>query len=399
MNRTLLSLSSALVLIACQSPSPPLDSASTAEVEAGPIAEAEASNAGPDGPSAPTQTPTEQVAIPGSRYTTDAVGYTVGRLSVTPVRRAAPIGEAEFALWQPLAKQHLTQTLNVFRFAEGQLPLETAVLRSDAFDGYRRDEISYFVEPGLRGLAFLYLPEAPGPHPAVVFWHGHTFGGFHSSAGIPPYSRATNSHHAGAAALAEAGFIVLAPNIRTFGAGGGIEAHRHYERIMGLAGASALGAFVSDGHRAVDVLHSLPEVDLSRIGVTGLSLGGLLTLLTAALDERIAAAAPQGFFGSYRESLLDSQGCGCLFAGALGLDLDVADIAALIAPRPLRIVAGERDAEFPIESQRRAFDQARHSYGLLSAAESIEFATHPGTHEWIAEPAVEFFDRHLRSHE
>lgn len=343
-------------------------------------------------PAAPAEEP-----IAGSRYTLDAVGYTVGRLSATPVRNPAPPDVEGFAQWQPAARANLIRSMIVFRFEPGQLPFETATLASESFDGYRRDEISYFVERGLRGRAFLYVPDAPGPHPAVIFWHGHTFGGYHSSAGVLPYERESNPHHAGAVALAEAGFVVLAPNIRTFGPGGGVEAHEHYVRIMNMAGASALGAFAADAHRAVDVLTSIPEVDTDRIGVTGLSLGGLLSLLNAALDERIAVAVPQGYFGSFRESLLTSQSCPCQYAGALGLDLDVADLAALVAPKPLRIVAGERDPEFPLESQSRAFERLQASYALAGAPDAAEFAVHDGAHEWNAVAAIEFLNRHLVS--
>lgn len=35
-----------------------------------------------------------------------------------------------------------------------------------------------------------------------------------------------------------------------------------------------------------------PDVEPGRIGMTGVSLGGMHTWLTAAADERVAAAAP-----------------------------------------------------------------------------------------------------------
>jgi dienelactone hydrolase len=271
-------------------------------------------------------------------------------------------------------------------------------MASESFDGYRRDEVSYFVDFGLRGRAFLYVPDAPGPHPAIVFWHGHTFGGYLSSAGIEPYGAETNAHHGGAAALAEAGYVVLAPNVRTFGESGGVEAHEHYERILRLAGGSALGTFASDAHRAVDFLTSLSYVDADRIGVTGLSLGGLLTLLSAALDERVAAAAPQSFFGSYRRTLLTTSNCPCNYAGVLGVDFDIADLAALAAPTPMLIVAGTADSEFPVVAMRDAFAQTSASYQLIGS-DALELAEHSGGHEWIAEPAIAFFDQEFRSQE
>ena len=48
----------------------------------------------------------------------------------------------------------------------------------------------------------------------------------------------------------------------------------------------------ADCIRAVDFLESREEVDASRIGITGASQGGGLSLATAALDSRITACAP-----------------------------------------------------------------------------------------------------------
>ena len=41
-----------------------------------------------------------------------------------------------------------------------------------------------------------------------------------------------------------------------------------------------------------DLLQARPDVDPSRVGMTGVSLGGMHTWLCAALDERVAVAAP-----------------------------------------------------------------------------------------------------------
>ncbi len=42
----------------------------------------------------------------------------------------------------------------------------------------------------------------------------------------------------------------------------------------------------------LDYLESRPDVDARRIGMTGVSLGGMHTWLTAAADPRVAVAAP-----------------------------------------------------------------------------------------------------------
>jgi dienelactone hydrolase len=49
---------------------------------------------------------------------------------------------------------------------------------------------------------------------------------------------------------------------------------------------------VRDLQRVLDYLETRPDVDSARIGMAGISLGGMHTWLTAALDARVAAAAP-----------------------------------------------------------------------------------------------------------
>ena len=57
-------------------------------------------------------------------------------------------------------------------------------------------------------------------------------------------------------------------------------------------GYTPAGVEVWNAIRALDYLETRPEVDMKRIGLTGISGGGAMTWYTAAVDERIAAAAP-----------------------------------------------------------------------------------------------------------
>ena len=82
-----------------------------------------------------------------------------------------------------------------------------------------------------------------------------------------------------AVALADRGITVLAFAFRGFGASAG-------ER-----GNVICSEQVADAKAAVDYLISLPDVDPSRIGVVGSSLGGSIVLLETAEDSRVAALA------------------------------------------------------------------------------------------------------------
>ncbi len=128
--------------------------------------------------------------------------------------------------------------------------------------------------PGLAGTisldTSLYLP-AVTPAPAVLVAHG--FGGSKASV------------DADAKDLAARGFVVLTWSARGFGKSGGQIAldSPDYE--------------VADASRLVDWLATRPEVQQDgpgdpRVGVTGGSYGGALSLLLAGYDKRIDAIAP-----------------------------------------------------------------------------------------------------------
>src|SRR6185503_7834308 len=68
-----------------------------------------------------------------------------------------------------------------------------------------------------------------------------------------------------------------------------------------LLGETMLGWRVRDAMAAVTILRRTPAVDPRRIGIMGISGGGTVSLFTAALDTRIAAAVVSGYFNSFRD--------------------------------------------------------------------------------------------------
>src|SRR5262249_26281138 len=62
-------------------------------------------------------------------------------------------------------------------------------------------------------------------------------------------------------------------------------------RQLLLAGETATGMQLWDAIRSLDVLAARPEVDPQRLASTGQSGGGTLTMMLAAVDDRLACAA------------------------------------------------------------------------------------------------------------
>jgi ABC-2 type transport system ATP-binding protein len=116
----------------------------------------------------------------------------------------------------------------------------------------------------------LYLP-ATTPAPAVLVAHG--------------FGASKASVDADARALAARGFVALAWSARGFGTS------------TGQIALNAPDAEVADAVALVDWLAARPEVALDgpgdpRVGVTGGSYGGALSLLLAGYDRRVDALAP-----------------------------------------------------------------------------------------------------------
>lgn len=110
--------------------------------------------------------------------------------------------------------------------------------------------------------------------------------------------------------------------------------------------------FVRDDQIALDYLCSRPEVDKTRIGATGMSMGGMRTWWLAAVDERIAASVSVACLPRYQNLIAHGQvrqhGV-YYFAHNLLRHCNTEGVVALIAPRLFLALTGELDAGSPAD--------------------------------------------------
>ncbi len=166
--------------------------------------------------------------------------------------------------------------------------------------------------PGLYATGFLYMPkQATFPAPAVLNPHGHWAKG-----------SADDIVQARCLGLAHRGYVSLAVQ------------YEHFHDLN--LGVTMRGVWMYNNMRGIDVLQSLPQVDKTRIGVTGASGGGLQSMDIAAADERIKCAVI-AVYPTYYERILykHARACFCNFGplGALTYT-DQQQYVAEIAPRP-----------------------------------------------------------------
>lgn len=87
--------------------------------------------------------------------------------------------------------------------------------------------------------------------------------------------------------------------------------------------------------------------------------------------------------------------CGSIYVPGLLTIGDIPDVAGLIAPRPLLIEMGEKDACCVIEDAKRAFAHLKRIYTSAGVPERLECDIHPGGYEWCGAEAYKWFKRWL----
>ena len=154
-------------------------------------------------------------------------------------------------------------------------------------------------------------------------------------------------------------------------------------------GATRLG-----WHAQVDYLATLPQADVSRLGVMGISGGGMHAFFSACLDLRIKAAVISGYFCDWRHSILAINHCTCNFVPGLLKLGELSDLAGIIAPRPLLVENGDEDEIFPIDAVKATVKKATRTWKAFGT-KPIETDFFHGGHRIHGEKGYPFLARHL----
>ncbi|NOT63716.1 MAG: hypothetical protein HOP19_26175, partial [Acidobacteria bacterium] len=239
---------------------------------------------------------------------------------------------------------------------------------------YTLEKVYFESLPGHFVSGNLYRPKnVNGKAPAVLCPHGHwTYGRLEN--------QPLNSGSARAASFAKQGYVAFIWDMvgyvdstaipHTFASG-----HREGFTRETLWGVNLLGLQLWNSIRAADFLLSLPEVDATRLAVTGESGGGTQTFLLAAIDERIHAAAPVNMV-----SALMQGGSVCENAPNLRIDTTNVEIAALFAPRPMVLIAATGD--WTKNVPKVEFPAIRAIYKLFDAENQVQVVQFDAPHNY-----------------
>ena len=274
-------------------------------------------------------------------------------------------------------------------------------------DRYRVEKLVYESQPGLHVTAALYIPnDTTKPKPGILYIPGHADNGFRAG----HYQNACLN-------LVHKGFVVLAYDPIGQGerqqeidpaTGAQLVNHRElpfYKKHsyvgnqLFLSGVSISRYFIWDAIRGIDYLISRPEVDGSRIGVTGNSGGGNLSVYTAAIDDRVTVSVPSCYVTSYRRMLEINgvQDAEQNVYHALKRGIEHADWLLARAPNPTLLLTTTHDF-FPIQGARETEAAVRRIYKSMGEPDHFGRAEDDHGHGYTRknnEASYAFLMKHL----
>ncbi len=256
--------------------------------------------------------------------------------------------------------------------------------------GYRIVKLRYEIVPGFESVALLYEPEhMSGKMPAILDVNGHGDGG---KAVEHKQKRCINQ--------ARRGIIALSPEFINFGELSAPGSTHDYLGLLDLAGDNGLGLFYLAMRRGLDYLYNDPDVDRSRIGVTGISGGGFQTIVLSALDTRVGPAVPVAGFSTLTTAIehpeyLDAE----QNASDFRLGADYAQLTAMRAPKPtLLIYNAMDDCCFRAGIVKQGvYSDIKPFFNLYGKPDNLQWYMNldPGTHNYgidSRQVAYKFFD-------
>ncbi len=282
-------------------------------------------------------------------------------------------------------------------------PLNAVIHGKIERDGYTVEKVFFVSHPGHYVTGNLYRPTGiQGKRPAVLYAHGHWTDARLSTANTWVSDKKTGAeateesskyfHQAGCAMLARLGCVVFHYDMvgnsdsKQIGHRAGftdVDAQLRLQTFMNLQTWNSV--------RIVDFLHTLPEVDTKRIGITGASGGGTQSFVLAAVDERIAAAFPAVMVSASMQG-----GCICENTSLLRTGTTNIELSALIAPRPLGMTGAN---DWTKEIEKKGLPELKTIYKMYGADDKVmaKYLSFPHNYNQPSrEVMYNFFNQHLK---
>ena len=327
----------------------------------------------------------------------------------------------DFNEWRQVARQKVFDCMLSAppKAADG---CQAEIVYEEQRDGYLARKLylrlsRYYTVP-----AYLLIPDGMGPFPAVNVLHdhgGHLFIGkekmvrplaCEDSTVVKDADEWLNGYGGQYFGdyLAKQGYVVLATDAPMWGERGQQEGPRRdkYDMIAGnmmMYGIDLSAYMTYDDLAATEWLAQQPEVDATKIGCTGWSMGAYRAWMLAALSDHIKAAASICWMVttdeqmSFKYKRTENGG----FANCLpGLRrwLDYPHIASIACPKAMLFINGSQDKLFPVAGVEKAFRTMHDVWQSQGADRMLETELWDMPHSCpvkAQQRVADFFRKHL----
>jgi dienelactone hydrolase len=249
----------------------------------------------------------------------------------------------------------------------------------------------------IKAEALLAVPDnATKPVPLVIAQHGidsfpeRVFG----------VADDKNLYHDYGPALLRAGFAVLAPINLSY-----VPNRNRIERLARLADTTLPGIELRRIQLLLDEVLKDKRIDKDRVGMWGISLGGMATMFWMPLEPRIKCGVVTAWFNQRRNKMvIPDQRYSCFletneehafFRGWLTEFTD-SDAVSLICPRPLLVQTGKKDGIAWWPQVIEEFEASKEHYRKLGIQDRMAIDLHDGGHEIRVESGVEWMRKWLQ---
>ena len=306
-----------------------------------------------------------------------------------------PNDPAAFAKWQSAYRAKLAALL-----MDGGLPKpippDAQVINTKDYPQFTLRRVKYRSQDDRTNVLLLSLPKGVTRAPLLLALHGHE----------APWGeadeRAYTIGHADdfIAYFAQRGWAVLQPATMN---------HKLQHQGWTLQGEWTWDAMV-----ALDYAATVPDVDMGRVAVCGLSTGGHLAMNVLALDDRVrggVVGCVLSTWNHYHRRLRIPPHCDCGITAQLSPHLEQCDWAALAAPKPVQFQQGRKDVCFcpgadpkllkldwnigvmPPAEYETMFAEIRRAYALAGKPAAVATKFHDGPHKVDNEMAFEWLNQ------
>lgn len=294
------------------------------------------------------------------------------------------------------------------------VPFEPVVIAEQDRETYVARKVVFNISGDSRVLGLMLVPKGEGPFPAVLTLHDH---GARFDIGkekvIRPWDvpdeklesaeQWVNECYGGrwiGDELAKRGYMCFSTDALNWSDRGGAG----YEGQQALAGnllhlgMSFAGLIAYEDMRAAEFLATRPEVDESRVGAMGLSMGSFRTWQVSALSDHIAAGAAICWMATAKGLMVPDnnqtrgQSCYTMLHPDLFNYLDYPDVASMACPKPMLFYNGEQDGLFPVPSAKEAYAKMRKIWESQSAGGRLVTKIWDVPHEFNKEMQAEAFE-------